>query len=477
MLPCYVLLDLETTGANPVHDRITEIAALRVERGQVVARWSSLVDPGRPIPPFIQQLTGITDAMVADAPGFDAVLPGLLRLLEGAVLVAHNVRFDHGFLKNAVAQAGGDLRVNTLCTVRLSRKLYPQARGHGLDAIMRRHGLHTTARHRAMGDVDLLHDWLRVAATELGAEVVEAAAQDLLRSGASVPARLDTPLDAIPDSPGVYLCYGDDAIPLYIGKSMRLRGRVLSHFHADRRDARDMRIAQDVRRVEWRETAGEVGALLLEARLVKELRPTLNRQSRRDGGLCAWRLADDPAARPLLTLVRGEELDWRDVDRTYGTYRSRRRAIDTLRTLAERHALCQRALGLEPGKGRCLAQQAGRCKGVCCGLETAQQHHLRLQLALAGERLQAWPYGGPIGLREHDAAHNRTDIHVFDQWRHLGTARSDEELADLVGGQRDAASGEFDLDTYRVLGRLLGPKGPPPGLIRFSATDQPRSLA
>ncbi|OIQ64139.1 excinuclease cho [mine drainage metagenome] len=114
---------------------------------------------------------------------------------------------------------------------------------------------------------------------------------------------------------------------------------------------------------------------------------------------------------------------------------------------------------------------------MCCGLETAHHHHLRLQLALAGERLQAWPYGGPIGLREHDAAHNRTDIHVFDQWRHLGTARSDEELADLVGGQRDAANGEFDLDTYRVLGRLLGPKGPPLGLIRFSATDQPRSLA
>jgi len=106
---------------------------------------------------------------------------------------------------------------------------------------------------------------------------------------------------------------------------------------------------------------------------------------------------------------------------------------------------------------------------VCCGLETAEQHHARLQLALAAERLRAWPYAGPIGLREHDTQCERTDIHVFDQWRHLATVQSDAELADLLEGRSDDAPGGFDLDTYRLLlSRLLGAKGPPPELIRLA---------
>jgi DNA polymerase III subunit epsilon len=140
MLPCYVLLDLETTGGTPLHSRITEIAAVRIEHGQEVARWSSLVNPGVRIPYFIQTLTGISDAMVQDAPSFNELSAQLLQLLDGAVLVAHNARFDHGFLLHEFARIDVALRVKTLCTVRLSRKLYPQHKGHGLDAIMQRHG-------------------------------------------------------------------------------------------------------------------------------------------------------------------------------------------------------------------------------------------------------------------------------------------------------------------------------------------------
>lgn len=100
MLPSYVLLDLETTGGNPVNDRITEIAAVRFEQGQEVARWSTLVNPGVNVSAFIERLTGISNAMVAEAPTFSEVAADLLAILEDAVLVAHNVRFDHGFLLN-----------------------------------------------------------------------------------------------------------------------------------------------------------------------------------------------------------------------------------------------------------------------------------------------------------------------------------------------------------------------------------------
>ncbi|MDD5030290.1 MAG: 3'-5' exonuclease, partial [Rhodoferax sp.] len=136
MLPCYVLLDLETTGGNALRDRITEIAAVRFEHGLEVARWSTLVNPGVPISGFIERLTGISNAMVADAPTFDEVAGQLLKLLDGAVLVAHNVRFDHGFLLHELARIDVTLRSKTLCTVRLSRLLTPGVKGHGLDAIM-----------------------------------------------------------------------------------------------------------------------------------------------------------------------------------------------------------------------------------------------------------------------------------------------------------------------------------------------------
>jgi DNA polymerase-3 subunit epsilon len=243
---------------------------------------------------------------------------------------------------------------------------------------------------------------------------------------------------------------------------------VLSHFQADHRDARELRLAQEVRRVEWRETAGEFGALLLEMRLIKELQPLLNRQLRRERQLCAWRLAEDPAARPLLTLARGDDLDPRFFPQLYGCYRSKRQAVEGLRALAQRHALCPQALGLESGKGRCFAQQIGQCKGVCCGLESAERHHARLLLALAAERLRAWPYAGPVGLREHSPEQDRTEVHVFDQWRHLGTARCETDVAELMESRHETKSGGFDLDIYRLLlSRLSGAKGPPPDLIRL----------
>jgi len=448
MLPCYVLLDLETTGGNPVHDRITEIAAVRVEQGVEVARWSTLLNPGVPVSNFIERLTGISNAMVASAPRFSEVVPELLALLDDAVLVAHNVRFDHGFLLNELSRMDVALRVKTLCTVRLSRLLYPQFKSHGLDAIMQRHGLASAARHRAMGDVEVMQSWLKLAQNELGTACVAGHAQSLLQGSAALPPQLDTKVSDIPDTPGVYLFYGDSPLPLYIGKSVKLRSRVMSHFQAASRNAREMRIAQEIRHIEWVETAGELGALLLEARLVKEQQPLHNRQLRRQGDLFAWRLEPNPNSRPLLTLVRGSELVPEQFGALYGPFRSRNQAQSQLRELAEAQGLCLQALGLASGKGRCFGHQIGQCKGVCCGKEAPERHHLRLQMALAGNKLQAWPFAGKVGLLEHNTSTDRTDIHLFDQWCHLATVHSDEDLQEALHSRREPLA--FNLDTYRL---------------------------
>ena len=453
MLPCYVMLDLETTGGNAVHDRITEIAAVRVEAGRETARWSTLVNPGVRIPPFIQALTGISDAMVTDAPAFADVAHTLLDLLDGAVFVAHNVRFDHGFVQNELARLELALKVKTLCTVRLSRKLYPQHKGHGLDAILQRHGLHTLARHRAMGDVDVVLQWLKIATEELGADLLQRSAQELLQGSACVPPQLETTIVDIPDTPGVYLFFGEGPLPLYIGKSVNMRTRVMSHFQSAARVAREMRILTEIRRVEWIETAGELGALLLESRLVKEKQPVYNRQLRREKALCSWQLQEDPQANPLVQLVQLDALEPSQWGQLYGTYRSKRQATDALRLLSETQGLCPQLLGLESGKGACFACQIGRCKGACAGKESRLLHRARLQMALAQQRLQAWPHPGRLAIREYRAESDRTDIHVFDHWCHVATVSDLSELAELEHTRHAALA--FDLDTYRLLQKRL----------------------
>jgi len=453
MLPCYVVLDLETTGGSAVHDRITEIAAVRVENGVETARWSTLVNPGVRIPAFIQALTGISDAMVADAPTFDEVAKNLLEILDGAVFVAHNVRFDHGFVQNELARMDIAFKVKTLCTVRLSRKLYPQHKGHGLDAILLRHGLHTLARHRAMGDVEVVLQWLKVATQELGETTVQRIAQELLQGSASVPPQLETAISDIPDTTGVYLFYGEGPLPLYIGKSVTMRTRVMSHFQSAARVAREMRILTEIRRVEWIETAGELGALLLESRLVKEKQPVYNRQLRREKALCSWHLYENPAAVPLLKLVQLDDIAPEQWGQLYGSYRSKRQATDALRQMADNHALCPRLLGLESGKGACFACQLGRCKGACVGRESLALHHVRLQMALSQQRLQAWPHPGRVAIREYQEQSGRTDIHVFEQWCHIATVNDPAELDDISQTRMPLA---FDLDTYRLLQKRLG---------------------
>lgn len=452
MLPAYVLLDLETTGATPVKDRITEIGLVRYENGVEVKRWQTLVNPEMHITPFIERITGINDAMVKDAPLFKDVAHELLEHLHGAVLCAHNVRFDHGFLKSEFKRLGITLRLKVLCTVKLSRRLYPEHKSHGLDAIIARHDIHCSARHRAMGDVEVMEAFLEVAAREHGTVQLEAAAAELLKSQ-SLPLGLSAELlDDLPEQPGVYLFYGENALPLYVGKSVNIRARVLSHFNSDHARARGMRITQEIKHVEWIETAGEFGALLLEARLIKERQPIHNRQLRRERQLCAWQLNPEPLASPLLTLVNQDEMQPESLGTLFGTYRSKRQAIAALRQIAEAHQLCPQALGLETGTGACFSQQLKRCKGVCCGKEAPELHYLRLKQALISHQLKSWPYPGKLGIREHSESQNKSVIHVFDHWCYLGSVADEAELDSLRSTRLQFS---FDIDTYKLLLKQL----------------------
>jgi DNA polymerase III subunit epsilon len=275
------IVDLETTGAHPVHDRVTEVAVIEVDAGEVTGEWSTLVNPECAIPGAIQALTGITNDMVAGAPTFGRLADDLHERLAGRVLVAHNARFDYGFLRQEFARAGLEFRAKTLCTVKLSRRLYPEHARHNLDSLIARHGLACRARHRALGDAEAVWQFLRVAAGERGEEMLAVAARQVAKQP-SLPACLDRAMvDTIPEAPGVYLLYGETGNPLYVGKSKSMRSRVLAHFADDLRSSREMQLAREVRHVEFERTAGELGALLREAELVKALLPVYNRRRRR----------------------------------------------------------------------------------------------------------------------------------------------------------------------------------------------------
>lgn len=160
-----VFVDIETTGAHVQRDRITELAILHMRGGELVSEWQTLVNPQQPIPESIQRLTGIDDERVRYYPPFAAIGHEVSRRLSGNVFVAHNARFDYGFLKNELKRCGLRFQAPVLCTLKLSRRLFPQYRRHNLDSIMRRHGLSCRARHRAFGDARVLFDFLQAIYT------------------------------------------------------------------------------------------------------------------------------------------------------------------------------------------------------------------------------------------------------------------------------------------------------------------------
>ncbi|MGA2707345.1 MAG: exonuclease domain-containing protein [Steroidobacteraceae bacterium] len=447
-----VFVDLETTGGNAAWHRITEVGIVRVERGELVEQWSSLVNPECRIPSSIEAFTGISNEMVADAPRFAELAPIVRAKLDGAVFVAHNARFDYSFLRSEFRRVETHFSAKVLCTVKLSRRLFPDQLRHNLDAVMQRHGLQCAARHRALGDARVLWDFWRKLRADLPEARLAAAVQALLGANA-LPAYLPPELaDELPEGPGVYRLFGADDALLYIGKSVSLRTRVLAHFAGEHDDSKEQRLARQVRRVDWVETAGELGALLREAEWIKTQRPLHNRRLKSDPQAVTIRVSLEPNACARLATV--DALGAADLTDCFGLFRSRKDALKALTDIARSQRLCLKVLGLEQSAGSCFAYQLGKCRGACVGKEPLALHGMRLQLALSALKLKAWPFPGRVALRERDDG-GGADLHVCEDWAYLGTARSDEDLADLCAADLHRP---FDADVYRILVRHFAGK-------------------
>jgi DNA polymerase-3 subunit epsilon len=274
-----VFVDLETTGGTFGVNRITEIGVVEVGPSGVT-QWSSLVNPQQPIPFFVQQLTGISDSMVRNAPTFDAIAQELLARLEGRLFIAHNARFDHGFLRSEFKRAGMKFQPDVLCTVQLSRAIYPGERRHGLDALIERHALVPFARHRALADADLLWQFWQHLHSVHSVDVLHGHIEQVTRRFRLAGDIDEDTIEQIPAGCGIYVLYGEEDVPLYVGRSVRLRQRVRAHLSGAKRSAKERRLAELVRRVEWTATGGEIGAMLEEGRSIARLKPAHNRVSK-----------------------------------------------------------------------------------------------------------------------------------------------------------------------------------------------------
>lgn len=445
-----IFVDVETTGGHPARHRVTEVGFVLVERGALQLEWSSLVNPGVPIPPSIQHFTGITDEMVRGAPFFEDIAEDVAAHLEGRLFVAHNARFDFGFLRQELKRTGRKLTNQVACTVKLSRRLNPDLPRHNLDAVIARHGLECAQRHRALPDAQALWQLWQVLRRDRPHDEIERtlAAVTYLKS---LPPHLPPELaDELPEWPGVYRFYGENDALLYVGKAKDIRQRVLQHWQGASNDTKSQKLAELTRRVDWIETGGELGALLLEARQIRELRPIYNR-ALRGGCKQVWTIvvADDGAA-PLIAPLDQWPLSFVNSD-AFGVFKNEAAARKALLGLARDQELCLRMLGLEESRGSCFAYQIGKCRGACVGLEPLPLHAARLKMALIPHRLKAWPFPGPIGISERNA-NDREQVHVIENWRHLATLEDGDELPGRTKPQ------PFDIDVYRILLRYLNAK-------------------
>ena len=324
-LPDLAFVDIETTGSNFERDRITEIGIKTLTNGEVL-EWESLLDPQTFIPQNIQRLTGISPGMVAGQPTFEELALQVKEELGGKIFVAHNARFDYGFIKASFKRLGMDFRPKVLCTVKLSRLLFPNQPRHNLDTLIAAHHLEVSARHRAMGDADLLLQFWRVCEEKVGKErLLEAVNQ--LTSSISLPPNINqSVIDAIPDAPGCYIFYGEHNAPLYIGKSIAMRTRVISHFQSALSVRKEMKLSLQVFHIEWIKTSGELTALILESRLIKERMPSMNIKLRKSKDLCEWQLITDSAGVQKSTLVTHTQLQPGLQDNLYGLFYSKKEA-------------------------------------------------------------------------------------------------------------------------------------------------------
>jgi DNA polymerase-3 subunit epsilon len=356
----YAIVDIETTGGHATQNRITEISVFIHDGEKVINHFETLVHPEMLIPPYIQAFTGISNEMVANAPKFASIAEKLFELLKDNIFIAHNVNFDHSFIKSQLLESGFDLNVKKLCTVRLSRKIVPGHRSYSLGNICAALGIHLENRHRAGGDalatVKLFEYLLK--------NDLEKHIDDSLKRGSKeqvLPPNVNkSDFEKLPKSPGVYYFVNDKGLAVYVGKAKNIRSRVGTHFSGDLKGKQKQNFMREVFGFSHTPTGNELLAILLESHEIRRLWPDENRAQKRVQqvyGLFDY-LDQNNKIRFGIDKVRKDQ-------KPLVTFSTHAAALDYLNGLIEQYGLCPKLCNSQTNKADCIQVQHKICDGYC----------------------------------------------------------------------------------------------------------------
>jgi DNA polymerase-3 subunit epsilon len=463
-----VILDCETTGGRAKYHRIIEIGLVVIEHGRLIETWQSFINPETLVPSFIQKLTGIKPIMLNNAPNFSEIADILHEKLKNRTLVAHNARFDYSFLKSEFSRIGINYTAKPLCSVKLSRNLYPQFKRHGLSEIIKRFKLNIENRHRALDDAQMVYDFFVKTSAIYYAQEIEACCKQLLKRTTLPPLLDPEEIQKIPNTAGVYYFYAQNGELLYVGKSINLRNRVLSHFSADYRQSKEFQMCQKIAHVHFETTPSDFGAQIRESHQIKALSPLYNRRLRKTRKLYQYtsNVDEDGYMRLAIESVSSSAPSGQQ----FGLFRSPRQASIQLEKLADQYFLCHQLIGLEAKSKQnkpCFRSQLNKCFGACHGAESTEQYNERLTTAISRYQIQAWPFQNAIMIEEQNTD-GQPAFHIIDHWRYITKLDLPEDIYDLgyqidnqlssslpAAQTRLRADDKFDLDIYFILVRFL----------------------
>jgi DNA polymerase III subunit epsilon len=365
----YAVIDIETTGTDPRRDRITEIAIIVSDGKEIIDEFCTLLNPDCKIPYRITAITGIDNQMVSEAPRFYEVARKIVEMTEDTVFVAHNASFDYSFIRHAYSEYGYDFKRDTLCTMKLSRKVMPGLRRYNLGALAEHLGVKIYDRHRALGDaratLSLLHHLIREE---------EPPKPGKLRGYNS---NLDpAQISALPEETGVYYLRDSEGNVIYVGKSNNIRSRISSHMN-NNGSTRALEIRNRIVTVDFELTGSELIALLLESDEIKNLKPIYNRSQRRMSFHHGLFCSTDHQG---YLSFRAERL--KEDSKPLTTFTSAMAARSYLQHITETHGLCQNLNGLHKGPGPCFNYSIHQCLGACIGKEAPDSYNMRAKLVI-----------------------------------------------------------------------------------------------
>lgn len=406
----YVIVDIETTGGNLNNGKITEIAIYRHDGNKVVDEFVSLVNPESYIPPFISTLTGISNEMVESAPLFYQIAKDIVGICKDAVFVAHNAGFDYNFIKAEFKSLGYDFNMPTICTVKLSRKLLPGHASYSLGKICDVLGISNEARHRAAGDALATVELFELLLSKNNGIINPEDPYMEFSADGLHPNLSLTDIKALPNETGVYYIHDENGELVYIGKSKKIRNRIITHLGKPK-TKKGIEMKQKAASLSYELTGSELIALLKESQEIKEEKPRYNRaqrRSRKQIGLYHY-FDRKGYIRLILKPVTGVEIP-------NTTFESLKEGRDQLFKWIEEYELCQQLCGLYEGKSGCFQYQLKACKGACVGDESAVLYNARVQ-----QLLTKLSYGyNNVVIMDKGRRNDEISIVIIENGRYLG---------------------------------------------------------